>query len=287
MEDKGVFMDHITIAEMAIKSILYEVTTSPKPGLVDRVNNGAHKDMDFYTFMASSAALSHGFYELAKTTSKFEGTPIELLDFIRPIGIEMELKMYAATSGVNTHKGIIFSLGLCVAAAVKVSAYENLSASNVIAYVKKMTKDISMELKTAESTENTNGEKTFKTYGMKGIRGEAESGYPTVMNYGLDVLKNSYYNLDCKNDSFIQVLFSLMTTCEDSNIVSRHNPETLKKVQDIAKKFLNSGGMYQENAHEILKELDQKFMKSHVSPGGSADLLAVTIFFGLIENIIS
>jgi len=280
-------MDHVTIAEMAIKAVLYEVTTSPKPGLVDRVSNGAHKDMDFYTFMASSAALSHGFYELAKMTSEFKGTPLKLLELIRPIGIEMERKMFTATSGVNTHKGIIFSLGLCTAAAVQMAKTESLSAENVINYIKKMTHDISMELNTADSTENTNGEKIFKNYGMKGIRGEAESGYPTMMNFGLDELKNSYYNLECKNDLFVQVLFSLMATCEDSNIVSRHNPETLKKVQGIAKKFLASGGMHQENAHEILKELDQEFIESHVSPGGSADLLAVTIFFGLIENIIS
>jgi len=279
-------MNHKKIAEMANKAILYEVTTTPKPGLVDRDNSGAHSDMDYFTFMASSAAISKGFYDIAKLSEEFTGPPKELLNIIRPVGISMEDNMFLATDKVNTHKGIIFSLGLCVASAVQCHKSECLNASEIMTYIKKMMLGISGELKNPTSIEMTNGEQIYRKYGLKGIRGEAEAGYPTVLKSGLDVLKNSYYTLDCKNELFIQVLFSLMSTCEDSNIVSRHNPETLYKVQDMAKKFLDSGGMYQENVYDILRGLDQEFIRDNISPGGSADLLAVTLFLGLIENII-
>lgn len=279
-------MDKNYIAELATRAVLYEVTTSPKPGLVDRFNNGAHHDMDFFTFMASSSAISKGFYEIAEFAEMFLGTPEQLFNEIRSIGIKMELNMFDATNDINTHKGIIFSLGVLTAATVKVNQYNEPNVEDIIDYVKQMTFGLTNELKAIDKNKLTNGEMTFNRYGSLGIRGEVEKGFPTVINFGLDALKNSYYTLDCKNDLFIQVIFSLMSACEDSTIISRHNPETLYEVQVIAKNFLESGGMLQENAYEILNELDQEFINRHISPGGSADLLAVTIFLGLIENII-
>lgn len=275
-----------TIAEKAVRAILYEVTTSPKPGLVDRFNNGAHSDMDFFTFMASSSAISNGFYEIAEFASKYKGKPEDLLVHLRPIGIEMEKLMFRATNKVNTHKGIVFSLGILTAAAVKVSEQEELTTARIIEYCKRMTGGLTLELSHDDGGPDTHGKKTFKSYGTLGIRGEVEKGFPTVVKFGLDALKKTYYTLECKNDLFLQVLFTLMSVCEDSNILSRHDPETLEEVQVVAKNFIESGGMNQKDVHKKIKELDDVFIKRHISPGGSADLLAVTIFFGLIENII-
>lgn len=279
-------MDRKMIAEMATKAILYEVSTTPKPGLVDRINSGAHDDMDFFTFMASSSAISQGFYEIAEVAYEYNGSPNNLLKLLRPIGMAMEKKMFHATDKINTHKGIIFSLGILTASAVQVSKMSTLTIDNTIDYVKEMTEGLSSELTFESNQMTTHGERSFKTYGLKGIRGEVEMGFPTVMKFGLDALKNSYYTLEYKNDLFIQVLFSLMTVCEDSNIIARHDPETLYEVQALAKNFIESGGMAQEHAKDILNTLDQEFIKRNISPGGAADLLAVTIFLGLIENII-
>ncbi|MBN2899293.1 MAG: triphosphoribosyl-dephospho-CoA synthase CitG [Clostridia bacterium] len=279
---------HEHVAMLASKAILYEVATSPKPGLVDRFNNGAHTDMDFFTFMASSSALNKGFMEIAQAADTYSGEAEHLLSLLRPIGLEMEKAMFAATDQVNTHKGIVFSLGILVAATIQVSKNELPTSDAVIAYVKRMTSGLTQELiSSEEKKDKTSGEKIFKTYGLTGIRGEVESGFQTVQKYGLDVLKKSYYTLGNKNDLFIHVLFSLMTACEDSNIISRHEPETLYEVQAMAKDFIHSGGMKQQNSIEQVKELDRIFTERNISPGGSADLLAVTIFFGLVENLIS
>ena len=49
------------ISSLAMEGILFEVSATPKPGLVDRNNAGAHKDMDYFTFMSSAAALHDTF----------------------------------------------------------------------------------------------------------------------------------------------------------------------------------------------------------------------------------
>lgn len=278
------------VSMLATKSILYEVSTTPKPGLVDRFNSGAHSDMDFFTFINSSAAISYGFYEIAEVSKNFDGkNPIDLFNKIRPIGIKMESDMLNSTGGINTHKGIIFSLGLVCSAASTLnsnSKLETIRAENIAEYVSKMTNGLTKELEYKKKSSLTNGEKIFKSYGIKGIRGEVESGFSTVFKTSLDELRKSYYTFSNKNNLFIQMLFRLMAECEDSNIISRHNPETLYEVQEMARKFLFSGGMYKPSGISKVKELDTLFIKRNISPGGSADLLAVSIFLGLLEKLI-
>src|SRR4051812_47765287 len=106
-----------TISQKALLSLLYEVSASPKPGLVDRYNQGAHKDMDFFTFMASSAALSNYFNDCVAEGVKYSGqNPQELFFSLRSLGVDAEKSMFEATDNVNTHKGLIFSLGIICAA---------------------------------------------------------------------------------------------------------------------------------------------------------------------------
>ncbi len=143
---------HETVAMFATKAVLYEVSVSPKPGLVDRHTNGAHTDMDFFTFMASSSALSKGFMDIAKLSNNYEGEASRLLTLLRPIGIEMEAAMFASTNKVNTHKGIIFSLGILVAATVQVAKDKLPTPEDIVEYVQGMTIGLSGELNIESET---------------------------------------------------------------------------------------------------------------------------------------
>lgn len=249
-------------AVLAVQSMLYEVTATPKPGLVDCHNNGAHHDMDIFTFMASSSVLSKGFYTIQEAAQNFEGPPTELLESLRPLGIKMEKDMFDATAGINTHKGMIFSLGILVAAAVQVDKQGIVTSEHIRAYAMAMCEGLSKELMVkGDKKYLTNGEKNFKSYGFTGIRGEAEAGFPTVFNYGLDAFRKSYYTLGCKNDLFIHGLLAIMMVCEDSNIISRHVPETLIEVQEMAKNFIGSGGMHQVGARQKLKKWTKSSLK--------------------------
>jgi len=278
------------IVQSVMRSVLYEVSTSPKPGLVDRFNQGAHDDMDFFTFMSSTSALGKGFREIVEKASQSCGKSFEsLLNIIRPIGIEMEKSMFEATKGVNTHKGIIFSLGIIAAVAVKLNAeeYYPLNSDIISEKIKIMTQGLSNELNNSQSKKKlTKGEEIYFNYGFKGIRGEVESGFKTVFLAAMPELRKYTKSDISQNNLFINILLKIMTICEDSNIISRHNPKTLIEVQDLARIFIESGGMCQEKGMEDIKKMDRYFIKRNISPGGSADLLAVTILFGFIEGII-
>lgn len=278
------------ISELAIKSMLFEVSATPKPGLVDRNNAGAHTDMDFYTFMGSSAALVHTFYQCALAGFKFQGKSLnELMDSIRPIGIEGEKRMLKATKGINTHKGLIFSLGIMAAvAAVEYRETQRLqmNVEKICEKVKDMTKGISdRELGVMSKDHHlTYGKRLFERYGIKGIRGEVESGFHTVRTYGLPILQELTANGKNMNDVLVQVLLHLMTMTEDSNILGRHDWKTLDYVKASARKLLDVGGMFTEEGRQRIIEMDKAFIHRNISPGGSADLLAVTMMFYFLNN---
>jgi triphosphoribosyl-dephospho-CoA synthase len=280
-----------SISQKALQALLYEVSASPKPGLVDRLNQGAHKDMDFFTFMASSAALNHYFHHCAIEGINYAGKdPKQLFQVLRSIGIEAEKAMFAATNNVNTHKGLIFSLGIICAAAsccMKESKNKLVDTDLICTKVSIMTQGLCLrELSCLQKTENlTYGEKLYQNYGLKGIRGEVENGFPTVRNYSLPVLKNlKALNKISINDIYVQTLFHLMAVNEDTNVVARHDLETLELVHLNAQRVLEAGGMLTQEGVQMINEMDREFIRKNISPGGSADLLAVTIMFDLLSQ---
>lgn len=282
------------IASLAQRSILYEVSTTPKPGLVDRDNTGSHKDMDFFTFMASSSALYNGLYECVLEGISFnESDDTKLMDRLRDPGIKCEKSMFEATKGVNTHKGIIFSLGILCAAVgnlYRKHKKENFFIEEVCNEVKDITRDLTVKDFKGISikTNLTHGERLFKEYGFKGIRGEVEGGFQTVQKQAIPIIRQWSKNGELSiNDLFLQVLMSIMTESEDTNVVIRGGIESLTYTKNISKEFIKLGGMNQIDAIKKLEVMNIKFVEKNISPGGSADLLAVSIFFGFIEGIIN
>jgi triphosphoribosyl-dephospho-CoA synthase len=276
------------IARLALQSLLYEVSATPKPGLVDRYNQGAHQDMDFFTFMSSSAALVFYFYECAVRGWENHERDAELFPVLREVGLEAEKAMLKATGGVNTHKGLIFSLGLiCAAASNIISDQSGIvpEAATVCRKVARMTKGICQsELEAMrKQTGLTHGEKIFLQYGLTGIRGEVESGFATVRTYALPVLKElKTLNIYSLNDILAQVLLHLMAVNEDTNIVARHDRETLDYVKKYSLSALETGGMLTAPGRRMVTEMDREFIARNISPGGSADLLAVAVMLDLL-----
>lgn len=292
MNSSGGFNEFcIHISQTAIKSMLYEVAATPKPGLVDRSNSGAHSDMNFYTFMASSSVLHFTFYECALAGLNHGQRNIrELLDAIRPIGARGEHMMFSATSGINTHKGLIFSLGIISAAAGYIYGRNNnmtIEPDEVCHIVTAMTEGITdRELMHIGKKEKlTYGEHLFKEYGIKGIRGEVEAGFPTVLTIGLPALEELMDDGSANlNDILVQVLLNIMTEAEDSNVIGRNGLEALEYVKTSARMALEAGGMLSEEGRKIIYKQDEEFIKRNISPGGSADLLAITMMLYFMKN---
>lgn len=279
------------INELAIKALLYEVSVTPKPGLVDRNNSGAHDDMDFFTFMDSVASLGSIFSQCAQKGVVFSGSvKNELLKELRPIGIIGEERMFAATGGINTHKGLIFSLGIISAAAGLLYQKKKsniFTGDEVCEEVKLITAGLTQSDFTNlhKKTKLTHGERNFTRYGVKGIRGEVESGFETVRSAGLPVLKTLLSTRkESINDILVQVLLYLMQETEDSNIIARHDIETLRYVKASAREALSLGGIFTTEGRTKILDMDKDFIHKHISPGGSADLLAVTLMLYFLEN---
>lgn len=282
------------IAALAQRAILYEVSTTPKPGLVDRHDSGAHKDMDFFTFMASSSALFRGLYECAMEGVLFEESDsTKLMDRVRVPGMRCEEAMFKATNGVNTHKGIIFSMGiLCAVTGKLYGKYkrETFMIEDICNEVKEVSRNLIY--KDFEGIDKkvklTHGERLFKEYGIKGIRGEVESGFSTVRETAVPIIREWYYKKNLLiNDMFLQLLMSIMTKSQDTNILIRGGMQNLIYAQSVSKDFLKSGGMNNPDAKRKLECMNKIFIKKNISPGGAADLLAVSIFLGMMEGIVN
>ena len=289
--------DHI--ARLAEECILTEAVLTPKPGLVDAMDSGAHKDMDIFTFIRSAVSLRDGFREMFLSGYQENGSEKELLVSLRPKGIDIEAEMFSATGSINTHKGIIFSMGLLVASVgkyYKILAHEDEQLRvfteedtlKVLDIIRTMTEGIvENDFKNlASKTVLTHGEKLYIEHGFTGIRGEAQNGYPVIGETAMPLLRHSVDGKLTYEERLLEVLLTLMSKVEDSNIVSRGGMESLRYVKDSAESFLKSGGMRQMDAYDRLCEMNEDFISRNLSPGGSADLLSLVIFLGKMEKII-
>lgn len=238
---------------LALEAMLYEVASTPAPGLVDRVNSGAHQDMDFYSFMTSSSTLSLTMARTAQAWFNHNGLPLPaLLPVLRVIGREGEAAMLASTRGVNTKKGLLFSLGILTAAAgwlkgqglqCTVAAVLDSAAKIVVGIVERELESIAGK----KISKLTAGERLYQDYGITGIRGELVSGLSIVRNKAFPLLRkllSSEFNI---NDTV--------------------------------------GGMGTVKGRQMAVALDNEFIGRNVSPGETADLLAVTWFLYRLEEV--
>ncbi len=276
------------LAELALKAILYEITVSPKPGLVDRFEQGSHRDMDYFTFLDSTAAIAARFEELAAAGWSFtDGDLRGALPLLRAVGLEMEEAMFAATKGVNTQKGLIFLMGLALFSSARAIARDGVLRAGscreaIAAICRDLVRD---ELATADD-DATHGAACFRRYGGEygGVRKEAEEGLPSVFDHGLPELEAALADAGDAaaarlNEALTRTLLRLMAVVNDTNILHRRDPATLKTVQDLAKQVL--AARTEKDGRERYEQLIDCCRREYVSPGGSADLLAVTIFFYL------
>jgi len=286
-------------AKLAEEAILTEAVLTPKPGLVDAKDTGAHKDMDIFTFIRSAVSLREGFIDMFISGYEGSGNKKELLKSLRPKGMNIEAQMFEATKEINTHKGIIFSMGLLLSAVGhyiktidhegdKLPEFKKADTDTVLQIIQSMTEGIiSEDFKDLKNKSVlTHGERLYMDYGFTGIRGEAEKGYPILNDRVMPILRDSSRHQESYEKRLLEILMILMSEVEDSNIVSRGGMESLHYVRNIAKEFIDAGGMNNPHAMEELKRMNQDFVERNLSPGGSADLLSLAIFLGKMENLL-
>lgn len=266
------------IAALAQKALLYEVCTTPKPGLVDRRNSGSHRDMDIFTFMASTAALGTYFEQCAMVglTETDDRTSFEKLRFQ---GRLADRAMLDATGGVNTHKGAIFTLGLLCCAAAR----EGADTAAILSRCGKLTEGLTARdmAGITEETARTNGQKLYLRYGLTGIRGEAEQGFPTVANAGLPTLEKALTESLSEDEAGCTALLAILAAADDTNLIARSNRENQLTIQAQIRDLLIGNPRPDP---DTLNRLDDAFIAENLSPGGSADLLAASWFLHFLKK---
>ena len=266
---------------LATRALLDEVDTTPKPGLVDRDNNGSHRDMTPETFEKSAGALG-GFwgdcFRLGAETAALP--PAEAFARLRPLGLEAERRMLTATGGVNTHKGAIFTLGTVCAAVGRLWRAEapcrnpERIAEACAALCARAAEEDLARVKESGSP-RTAGERLYLEYGLRGIRGEAAAGLPAVREVGLPLLESCLARGMGRNDAGAVALLHLIARGEDTNMIKRGGPALAGQAVALVREELRRDLF---PPPERIRELDAFFIRHALSPGGCADLLAVSYF---------
>lgn len=266
------------LSSFAQQAILSEISLTPKPGLVDKFSNGSHADMNYQTFIDSTAAISPWFSELIREGFAFNESDLtKALPLIRNIGLRMESAMYEATGNINSQKGIIFLMGLSLFACGNLfSKNDQFEIEFFRTTIKGICKDlVKKELIESLGSGKSHGEKIFMKFGFSGARGEAESGFATVFEFGLPHL----CGLSKLNDEvLIKCFLAIAANNNDTNILYRSNHDVLNEFKTRCKNAL-------ENFNDQNYSAVIEFCKNeNISPGGSADLLAVTIFVWSVKE---
>lgn len=264
------------IGACAQRALMYEALVTPKPGLVDRENGGAHADMDIFSFAASASALGDWFVYCARTGLACPDGA-RAFERLRVRGAEAEREMYRATNGANTHKGAIFALGLLCCAAGMVE--ETAEAQRIARTAARLAAPAMGELRGLDGQRaSTGGERQFLECGLPGARGEAAAGFPQVLKYALPALAQSAAQGKDANEAGLAALLALLPRVQDSNILRRRGMAALRWVQGRAR------ALGPEPSRCALRELDSAFVRENISPGGSADLLAAAYFLYFVTG---
>lgn len=272
------------IAHLATQALQAELDTTPKPGLVDKDNNGAHRDMD-YALMQRSIDTLHPYFVKLALLGCTDALPTHTS--IRDIGIEAEKAMLSATNGVNTHKGALFSMGLAVVAAAH---EERKIAANEEQILKERNggEDVLVSLQTtikalAASFPDTNGTHGSKakllskgTTAIKGALDNAREGYEMLFAEWLPFYIERRKERDAH--TLHKTLLRIMCDLDDTNVIYRTDLATAEEVKQEARALLDS---FSEAA---LKDMDKRYTARNISPGGAADMLSLTVFIGSIQT---
>lgn len=253
------------IAHLATQALQAELDTTPKPGLVDKDNNGAHRDMD-YALMQRSIDTLHPYFVKLALLGSADALPSHTA--IRDAGIEAEKAMLSATNGVNTHKGALFSMGLAVVAAAHEKDTDSLQTT---------IKALAASFPETNGTHGSKAKLLSKgTTAIKGALDNAREGYEMLFAEWLPFYIERRKERDAH--TLHKTLLRIMCDLDDTNVIYRTDLATAEEVKQEARALLDNF------SKAALKDMDRHYTTRNISPGGAADMLSLTIFIGSIQT---
>ncbi len=246
------------MAHLATEALKRELSLTPKPGLVDRADNGAHADMDFALMTRSIDALTPGLVAMAKASNVAEAVAR---------GQEAEKAMFDATCGVNTHKGAIFCIGITLLAAMHLYRQgEEITLSALSEAISRLAAEI------ADEPTYSHGSEARRRYKVGGALGNAYDGYRRLFDSWLPYYRKHRDDRDAE----YKTLLTIMTEIDDTNVLHRAGEEGAKWLKEQSAKLLADFSI------DRLQTFNAECTARNISPGGAADMLSLTI---LIDSI--
>lgn len=270
-------LDAAGVAALAAECLLLEVETAPKPGLVSHMDAGSHSDMDVETFRRSIAAIHPFLHDLVQEGARGSG-----MDRLRSIGMQAEEAMLAATGGINTHRGAIFGLGLlCAAAGARLGGLSHGAIALGAIVARRWGRDILSGVGRRQS----HGQDVGRLYGAGGASAEAAHGFPVLYAVGVPGLHAGMWLAQGDPEAArVQSCFALIAMLEDTNLLHRGGLTGLHFAQRSARRFLADGGVGRPDWRARALDVHRGFVARRLSPGGSADLLAMSLFVQAFEK---
>lgn len=262
------------------QELITEATLTPKAGLVDASSNGGHHDMTLAHFLASADAIAPYLAACAARGMTFaaDAASPTILAAIRPIGIQAEAAMLAATGGVNTHKGAIFAFGLTAAALGK-----NLAASGSATLAQTLAdiRAISANLAAEQGAGDSAGQRAYRQHHITGARGAAADGYRLITAHALPAYQRIFNAGGSKRHALLAALTALYAANDDTTTIARLGLDGLRAHQEWAKRLLADEAtlMDEDRLSTAIAAYDYDCTARRLSAGGSADLLALTAYF--------
>jgi triphosphoribosyl-dephospho-CoA synthase len=267
----------LSLAAQAVSALIDEAELTPKPALVDRRGSGAHRDLDLTRLRRSAEALEDGFTAIAVAAAG-ETASLRFREQLGQIGRGMEQRMIAATGGSNAHRGAIWALGLLVAAAAQ--RHSDQDAESVAARAATLAR---LPDKFAPPR-LSNGVRARIIFGAAGARGEARSGFPHAIRLGLPTLRSARERGAPEDGARLDALMAIMASLDDTCLLHRGGHVALDTARSGARAVLDAGGTTAPTGLQRLHRLHAELMALWASPGGSADLLAATLFLDRLER---
>jgi len=266
------------LAALVVSALIDEATLTPKPGLVDMRSRGAHVDLSWSLMCDSALALRSTFYAMAVAGLGLDRL-VHLREKIGQLGRDGEHRMMQVTGGVNTHRGAIWALGLLVTAAA-----QDLSASDPHSVTWRAARLAQTADQFAPAWTGNKGELACLTYHVGGARAQAQSGFPFVVDIALPCLNASRKRGDNEATSRLNTLLAVMAVLDDTCVLSRGGNAALASLQAGARQVLALGGVASSNGKLAFKNLEADLLRRHISPGGSADMLAAALFLDSLQS---
>src|SRR5260221_2628565 len=263
------------LASLAVRALIEEAELTPKPALVDERGPGAHTDLSLTLMKSSAHCLRPGFEVMA--LASFRQIPGRTLrEDLGTIGRWAEQSMLLTTGGANAHRGAIWTLSLLVSAAAM-----GATSPDAVAY---RARQVACLPDWSAPKQQSNGSRVIQRYKVSGARGQAQAGFPHVITIGLPILHRSRQEGSSETQARLDALLAIMASLDDTCLLHRGGLAALNRAQTGAAAGFAAGRDGHRSSWGTLLPTERDLLGLNASPGGSADLLAATLFLDFMAN---